>query len=337
MTVYIRYIILLILFPSLFACQRNPLKINISDIKLTLVTGRLDQDLFRITPENAKQLIPELRNKYDLFFEVYNREVLAIGDSRDSLYTSYLLTFLNDPSILQARQRSDSIFTDFQPYTRQLEEAFRHYHFYYPGLPVPLIVTYLSGYNQSIVTTPEVLGISLDNYLGSDCPYYRLLGLPVYKRENMEPRKLVYDAMYGWISQQFEFHGNNEDLVSGMIYQGKLLHFLDALIPDGPEGLKIGYKKEQLNWCRENESEMWSYLVEKRLLFSGDRMEMVRFINPAPFTTPFGQKSPGKTGAWIGWQIVKNYLKKNPGITLQQLMEENDYHKILNESGYAPD
>ena len=337
MTHKLKIVILLLLFPILISCNRNPLNINVSGIKLTLLTGRLDQDLFKVTPENTNQMIPELQKKYYLFFGVYNKEVLAIGDSRDSLYANYLLTFLSDPSILKAKHRSDSLFTNFQPYVKQLEEAFRHYRYYYPGLPVPVVITYLSGYNQSIVTTPDVLGISLDNYLGSDCPYYRMLGLPAYKRENMEPRKMIYDAMYGWISQQLDYRGNSEDLISGMIYQGKLLYFLDALIPDGPEILKIGYKKEQLDWCRENETQMWSYLVEKRLLFSGDRMEMVRFINPAPFTTPFGQKSPGKTGAWIGWQITKKYMKKNPDMTLQKLMEENDYHKILNESGYSPD
>jgi uncharacterized protein YjaZ len=73
------------------------------------------------------------------------------------------------------------------------------------------------------------------------------------------------------------------------------------------------------------------------MLFSSDRMNLVRFINPAPFTTPFGQKSPGKTGVWMGWQIVKSYMKKNPGSTVQGLMAEQDCHKILNESGYAPD
>lgn len=337
MTPKLKNIILILLLPILFSCNRNPLKINVSGIKLTLHAGRLDQDLFKVTPENSKQMIPLLQKKYDLFFDVYNKEVLAIGDSRDSLYAGYLLTFLSDPSIVKAKHRSDSLFTNFQPYIKQLEEAFKHYHYYYPGRPVPIIITYLSGFNQSIVTTPDVLGISLDNYLGSDCPYYSMLGLPVYKRENMEPRKLIYDAMYGWISHQFEYMGNSEDLISGMIYQGKLLYFLGALIPDGPEILKIGYKKEQIAWCREHEPVMWSYLVEKRLLFSGDRMEMVRFINPAPFTTPFGQKSPGKTGVWIGWQIIKSYMKKNPEITLQKLMEENDYHKILNESGYSPD
>jgi len=34
---------------------------------------------------------------------------------------------------------------------------------------------------------------------------------------------------------------------------------------------------------------------------------------------------------------VKSYMKNNPGTTLQGLMKENDYHKILNESGYSPD
>jgi uncharacterized protein YjaZ len=142
--------------------------------------------------------------------------------------------------------------------------------------------------------------------------------------------------MYAWAFQEYEYKGNTENLVSNMIYQGKLLYFVDAMIPEGPDSLKIGFTKNQMEWCKANESVMWSYLIENKSLFSGDRMESVRFINPAPFTTPFGQKSPGRSGVWIGWQIVKSYMKKNPEITLKGMMEENDYHKILNESGYAP-
>ena len=153
----------------------------------------------------------------------------------------------------------------------------------------------------------------------------------------MVPAKMVSDALYGWLSQQFEYKGETENLVSEMIYQGKLQYFLDALDPDGADSLKIGFTKLQLEWCKSHETDMWNYLVEKKLLFSGDRMEIVRFINPAPFTTPFGQKSPGRTGVWIGRQIVRSYLKKNPLIGLRGLMEENDYHKILNSSGYSPD
>jgi len=331
------YIILISLLFVLMACHRNPLNINVSNIPITLKVGRLDQDLFTVTPENIGKLMPQLKRKYEPFLTLYNKEVLAIGDSNDSLYSGYLLTFIKDSTISKAKIKSDSLYRDFQPYSDQLELAFQHYLYYYPGSEIPVIITYLSGYNQSIVTTPNTIGISLDNYLGSKCIFYRQLGLPLYKRQNMEPGKLIYDALYGWISQRFEYQGNTDNLVSAMIHQGKLLYFLDALIPDGPDSLKIGYRNEQLDWCKTNEAKIWSYLVEKKMLFSGDRMEQVRFINPAPFTAPFGQGSPGRTGVWIGWQIVKSYMVKNPGTTLKGLMEENDYHKILNESGYSPD
>ncbi len=337
MTLKKKYVGFFILLLVLSACHRNPLNIDVSSINLTLKIGRLDQDLFRVTPENIKNVVPDLKKKYGPFFSLYNKEILAIGNSDDSLYNGYLLTFLKDSTIIRAKLSSDSLFRDFQPYASRLEMAFKHYRYYYPELPVPNVYTYLSGFNQSIVTAPGTLGISLDNYLGPGCRFYRQLGIFEYKKRNMEPQKLVYDALFGWISQQFEYKGNTENLISEMIYQGKLLYFLDALVPDGPDSLKIGYTKVQLDWCKEHEPDMWSFLVEKKMLFSGDRMESVRFINPAPFTTPFGQKSPGRTGVWLGWQIVKSYLKKNPVIKLRSLMEENDYYKILNQSGYSPD
>jgi hypothetical protein len=290
-----------------------------------------------VTPDNINQAVPALQKKYGLFFDLYNKEILAIGNANDSLYNGYLLTFLNDSTVAKARLKSDSLFHDFSPYAKQFELAFRHYRFYFPGYPIPSVFTYLSGFNQSVATMPQAIGISLDNYLGSNCIFYHQLGIPAYKRQNMEPKKLVYDALYGFISQQFEYLGDNENLVSEMIHSGKLLYLLDALIPDGPDSLKIGFKNVQLEWCKANESLMWGYLVEKRMLFSGDRMELVRFINPAPFTTPFGQKSPGRTGVWLGWQIVRSYMKKNPQTKIPDLMKENDYHKILNGSGYSPD
>jgi gliding motility-associated lipoprotein GldB len=331
---YPAYFLLLLMIAS---CHRHPLNINVSNVNISLSIKRLDQDLFTVTPANVKEMVPLLEKKFNPFFDLYNKEVLAIGNSRDSLYNGYLLTFLKDSTYASARLKSDSVFNNFRPYATQLEMAFKHYHYYYPELPVPTVYTYISGFNQSIVTTPAVLGISLDNYFGQTSRFYRQLGIYEYKRRNMEPAKMVFDAMYGWANQQFEYKGNTEDLISGMIYQGKLLYFLDAMIPDGEDSLKIGYSKEQLDWCKANESQMWSYLVERKVLFSGERMAMVRFINPAPFTAPFGQKSPGRTGAWLGWQVVKHYMDKNRGVRLQELMAENDYHKILNESGYSPD
>ena len=327
---------LLVLMVVFTACHRNPLKINVSNININLPVNRLDLDLASVTPQNVQIAVPVFQKKFGAFFEVYNKEVLAIGSSRDSLYNNYLLTFLKDSVFINASRMSDSVYRNFDPYVSQLKKAFKHYRYYYPKQAIPGIYTYISGYNQSVVTVNDAIGIGLDNYLGHDCPYYRRLGIFEYKRRNMEPAKMVYDVMYGWAFQKYEYKGNSENLVSNMIYQGKLLYFVDAMIPEGPDTLKIGFTNTQLEWCKSHEPEMWSFLIEHKSLFSGDHMEIVRFINSAPFTTPFGQKSPGRAGVWIGWQIVKNYMKKNPGIKLRDLMEDNDYHRILNESGYAP-
>jgi len=77
--------------------------------------------------------------------------------------------------------------------------------------------------------------------------------------------------------------------------------------------------------------------VEHKLLFDNDRMNIRRFTGPGPFTSSFTSESPGKTGVWLGWQIVRKYMNKNPETSLPALMKEKDYQKILNYSGYDPE
>ena len=115
------------------------------------------------------------------------------------------------------------------------------------------------------------------------------------------------------------------------------MYFLDCIFPDDPDYLKIGYLPDKIKWCKEHENAMWTYLIENKLLYSNDHMNIRRFIGPGPFTSSFTTESPGKAGVWIGWQIVRQYMKKNPQVTLPVLMKENDSQKILSQSGYAPE
>jgi uncharacterized protein YjaZ len=39
---------------------------------------------------------------------------------------------------------------------------------------------------------------------------------------------------------------------------------------------------------------------------------------------------------WVGWQIVKSYMKSNKEVTLSDLMNEIDAQKILSKSKYRP-
>jgi hypothetical protein len=41
-------------------------------------------------------------------------------------------------------------------------------------------------------------------------------------------------------------------------------------------------------------------------------------------------------GRWIGWQIVRSYMKKNKETSLSELFSFSDSQQILSESGYKP-
>ena len=329
-------ILIIIVLISISGCRRNRLKVDISSINVKIKLERLDQDLFNITLDNHDSILPWLESRYGNFFTLYNKNVIALGDPDDPSYPLYLQLFVKDTIRINTRNKIDSIFQNLQWLEKKLELAFRYYRYHFPDKTVPNVYTMISGFNQSMVTTSDALGISLDNYLGAECTFYKMLGLPEYKKMNMIPEKIPSDAMYAWALSELE-PTEDLNLLAAMIKQGKLMYFLDAVFPDEHDHIKIGYKPDKIEWCEDHESSMWTYFVEHKLLFDNDRMNIRRFTGPGPFTSSFSSESPGKAGVWIGWQIVRKYMRKNPETTLSALMKENDYQKILNESGYDPE
>ncbi len=326
--------IILFLFIAI-SCRRSTTKPDISSIKLNISILRLDRDLFNVTPANSDSLLPILKRIYGDFYSVYNKDILALGDPNDKSYPSYLQQFLSDSVTSQTKTKVDSVFNDIRWLEEKLQLALRYYEYYFPGRPIPKVYTIISGFNQSMITTRDALGISLDNYLGSGSRFYRMLSLPDYKKINMTPEKIPTDALYAWALSEFQLDGE-DNLLSVMISQGKLMYFLDAVYPDEPDYLKIGYPPVKIKWCKDHESAMWTFLVENKLLFNNDRMNIRRFTGPGPFTNSFSSESPGKTGVWLGWQIVRKYMGRHPRVKLSKLMADKDYQKILNESGYDP-
>ena len=166
--------------------------------------------------------------------------------------------------------------------------------------------------------------------------YYHSLGLPQYKRYKMRPEMIAIDCMKGWAQSEFTFDEIESDMIAHILYKAKLQYFVDAMLPDKPDTFKWGFTTSQLQWCENNQKEIWMYLVDNKLLFSSDYKQIKRFTEEGPFTTNFSDESPARASVWLGMQIIKSYLKHNPDITFQDLMKETDYLEILNNSKYEP-
>lgn len=327
-----------LLFGLLFilsGCKKDKLDVDISNIKTDIQLVRLDKILFDQDPEEAIEQTKLFTGNNAYFLELFTNNIIQIGSPNHSEFDNYFQQFLTD-SINNAV--ADTVFKKFNDLSLledELENAFAHYKYYFPNISAPEVFTYISRFNQPILITDNILGVGLDYYLGSNCKFYEYLGTPAYKRQNMFAEKMVPDIMLAIARSKFPEPYNN-NLLDQMIYNGKLLYFTEAMCRNSNDTKIIGFTQSQIDWCKANEQAMWTYLVEKKNLYSHERMVIQRFIGPAPYTNVFGQESPGRAVVWIGWQIVRSYMHQNPSITLQQLMQENDFQKVLNYSGYHP-
>lgn len=335
-TLFMRVLVFVCLLFVMAGCNRSRLDVDVSDVNAGLKIQRLDRDLFSFPADSLEFYLPQIEKQYGEFLDIYTNRIINIGNPASASYYSYFKLFLTDFIITTVVKDVQKTFPDIGPLQARLENAFRHYRYYFPEKPVPVIVTYISGFNQSVVTSDTLLGIGLDKYLGEKSPYYERLQISKYLRKEMNPIRIPVDAVRAWVNMEFPFNDSINNLIANMIYEGKVQYFIDAMMPSEPDTLKLGYSKKQLLWCEKFEQDMWKYMIDKKLLFENNRLEINRYIGPAPFTTSFGNESPPKTGVFIGWRIVTSYMRNHPEITLQQLMNENNEMSILNLARYKP-
>ena len=110
------------------------------------------------------------------------------------------------------------------------------------------------------------------------------------------------------------------------------------MIPFKTDAEKISYTEVELEWAKANESYIWRYFIERELLFSTDYKLPSRFIINAPFSKFYleeiDNESPGKVGQYIGWQIVRAYMKNND-VSFQDMMQK-PAEEIYNNSNFKP-
>lgn len=329
--------VLLLTLALLNSCSnKNRFDIDVSDVSIDLEVKRLDQDLFEIDPANLSVETPELIENYGEFFELYSYRVIRLGNPYAKGFGDSLVNFVTNYHINLIYEEVKEVFPDFESYKDDLVSAFKRYKYYFPEKNIPTVYTYIGGFNQSIVVADSILGIGVDKYLGEDCEFYDRLGIANYLQQNMNPENVPVDALRAWILTEFVYNDQVDNLVNNMVYHGKIQYLLDALFPEFKNSLKMGFTADQIRWCIQNEKQMWNFLIENKLLFSTDYMTINKHINPAPFTSGYPQDSPGRASVWLGWQIVKAFMDRNPEVSVKDLMLEDDYQKILSESRYEP-
>jgi gliding motility-associated lipoprotein GldB len=312
---------LLIALSIFFISCDNKSKVEkeVEKIPLSLTIERFDK-VFYETPISDFQ---QMRKKYAAFFPTQYPDSIFINKIKNPLY----------------RELYDEVqkeYANFQPIQTEMEDVFRHIKYYFPTQKLPQKVTTVISemdYQNKVIYTDSLLIISLDLYLGKEHKFYEF---PDYFRQTFERSQIMPDIVTDF-STRVIAQPRDKSFLAQLIYFGKEQYLKDLLLPNVEDFDKMGYSKEQQIWCEENEDEIWRYFIEDNLLYDSDSKLIQRFIAPAPFSKFYleiDNESPGRTGVWIGWQIVRSFMKNNE-VSLADLMAM-DAKEIFTRSKYKP-
>ncbi|MBN2175746.1 MAG: hypothetical protein JW731_16570 [Bacteroidales bacterium] len=300
-------------------------KVDVNQVKIK----RYEQALFNLDPNHLKEGLRTLQPEFPIFLE---------GDVEDTISLMRIREFINDTLLQSVYVECNKVFPNLGWLQDNLTEAFRHYLFYFPDRNQSQVYSYISGFDfeNPVGFFDNSMLIALDLYLDSDYPAYQELGVPVYITHRFSKEFIVRDCMEKLAEASIDGRLVKNDLLDQMVYQGKILYFINCMIPEVADSILFVYTEKQLEWIRENEGSVWAFLVENQLFYNTEMQYYQKFLLDSPFTSFFGNESPPRLGWWIGYHIVSNYMENKRNVKLADLMQDFDAQKILNASGYKP-
>lgn len=322
----------LVLFISLiiFGCQQNKEKRpDVSHIAVEVSVKRLEHDLFSAT---SKEEVHDFLNANKILKQQF---FYADQYPHDSILVNTLFDLINDPHIDTLYRETQAAFGDLSDLQAQFAEAFRYIKYYYPDFQAPEIQTIVTGFGRDMYISDSVIIVGLDYYIGKGATY-RPIDLPQYILRRYEKEYIVPSYVLLLSSKYNKINAEDHTMLADMIFYGKAYYFASKVLPDVPDSILIGYESASLKDVHENQQIVWAHFVENELLYETSHFVKKKYMDERPKTLEIGNKAPGRIGVWLGWEIVKQYMRNHPEERLPDLMETKDAQQIFMKSRYKP-
>ncbi len=337
----------LLLAISVAHCKSKKDIPDISSVKVNLAVERFDEDFFSMDTTVIEKGVSNLQVKYQVLTPIFLQHIVGV-DNMEGIKTFYRL-------YKPVFDSSQKLYKNFDAIKKDIEQAFRYVKYYFPDYKIPAKLTPVLGPMNSLndmakmangeltpnFIGPGFIGISLQFYLGKNFSlynneYFINNVVPLFRSRRFSSEYIAADVMKLVADDIFPDKSSTKPLIEQMIEKGKQWWLMDKFLPETPDHVKTGFSREQIDWCKENEGLIWTYIVKNENLYAVDPATTKIYIGEAPFTQGFSQEqSPGNIGPWIGWQIVKKYADKNSGMKPEAIMKASA-KQILEEAKYKP-
>ena len=328
------FVLIALLFAACGEEEDNSLDVDVSDVKLNVSALRMDRDLMNVDTNDVTSWNKHMMSTYGTFWVDYTAGILRQGHPGDPMFPDNFKRYWSLPYISDVLVAVDSVYPEESPELDGIVDGLKHLKYYFPKMVEPRIIYTCNFFNYAGVATDSVLNIGLDFYLGAD--HWITKSLPTnqfaeFIKSGMDRKYLTVDALSIWFESNYLGTRDFQEMSEALIYYGKLMYALDAMMPKESTHTKFKYTKQEYDWLKKNEHRIWLTMVDRGLVHSTNPMDIKRLCDPGPFTAGLkGNEAPARAGVYIGWRIVQDYMDANPKKKLPDLLKETNSQVILN-------
>ena len=316
-------------------CQNGEFNPDVSDIAIPTEIIRFEQSFFKVDTQSIVQGIDQLIQQYPDFSDVLFYQIINKPRHHDDIYET-AKAFLSDTFIQHLYQDCTQKYSRFEHLEKEFTKAFQYFRYYFPDKMIPSIYTCLSGFEVGSFTIGEnIVGAGLDFFLGKDYPFYDPNLFPEYIRKTMDMQFLVPKTIQAMV-ENYVGDPDGTRMLDIMIRNGKALYIKKKLLPETSDTIIFEHTGDQMKWLWKNESQIWAHFLEEKLLYETNFRKFQKLVTPSPNTPNMPPEAPGRVANWMGYNIISAYMKRNPDLTLAELLDQLDSQKILNDSKYKP-
>lgn len=326
-----------------FSCtceqQKNKPKkeIDVKKSEVEIKIHRFEKDWYAMNPNQIPTELKKIQLQHPMMFNAYYHFVMEFPRMGNIAQQEQIIRdFITKP---QMRGLYDSVmkkYPNLDFLEDELTDAFINFKSYFPEKPIPKIYTCITEFAgfPAFTLGDSLLGICIDDYLGSKYMYYPNF-FHDYQLYSLDKPFIKIHAMNVMATNQIDAPTPQSTLLDKIIIYGKILYFIESMLPKEKQENIVRYTKQQYEWCEQNKKQIWAYFLDKKLLYE-TKPDHIKYVEDAPSTYGMPEESPGRVGAWLGWQIIRDYMKNNPNTTLKQLIANKESQKILEAANFKP-
>ena len=342
----LHYTALLFLSIFIWSCDNETKEFvpDISNIEINQEVVRYDELLAQLDTNNLDNEVKMLKGKHPEFTDIFFSRVLPFVGKTNEDFLNNLRGYLGDERIIKLQDTVGVVFEDFEEDALiELEKGMKFMKYYFDDFVPPNVYTFTSEYTyQKFVfedKNKDGIGIGLDMFLGKDYDYKKIdpnnPAFSEYLTKTFSKEYIPKMIMELLINDRLGRVPGSR-LLDHMIHNGKQLYILDKVLPETPDSILFEYTSDQTEWVKTNELEMWAFFFDQNLFYESNTMKINKYINPSPNSPGMPKEAPGRTANYMGFQIVKAYMKKYPKTSLHELITLKDAQKIMDKSRYKP-